>query len=641
MRRLVQAAVLVSLLVAPVAAVAGAVAYDRAGLGSGRPGQVAQLAPFHEDKPPPGVDVRRRLTTEELYDKARMHRPGRTRARAQDGQRTAAAAPAGTPVIPALTTHVEPSCTGTGSDGNRVQVVYARAEGLPDRLADVDALIRGEVATVDDVFAVSSDATAGGRRVRWVADSSCRVVIQRVSLPQGTLGPNLDATFDALRAAGLTAPNRKYLVFSEGASICGVGEMYPDTSRVGNYNDGHAPEGLLTRIDQACWSNPTYHSVAAHELVHTLGGVLDSAPHPSAAGHCTDESDLMCYDDDGAGPVVMRQVCPIDQEMLLDCRKDDYFHTSPPAGSFLALSWNTADSTFLDAVPPLGLPAREATSFAIRLSGTNPATVSGTLTRSGGATLAGAPVTVRTRPYGSSTWTHRTGLATSSSGSVSYPVTPSSPLYVEFAYAGDSSHAAATSPTVLVRVPTSTSAAAVAGSTTTLTGTVLNPVTRRGLAGLPVTLRVKWAGASTWSTLTTGLRTDVSGRAVYRYTTSRPGTFAFSHPGSTTTLASGSSGVLVRVPTKMTMTVKAGRPNLITGRLTSWSGTAMRSATVTLQYRYAGTSTWRSGTTYRTSSTGYVGVKLQPRRAVYYRWVYGGTSTTHLPSTSAAGYVTY
>jgi hypothetical protein len=67
----------------------------------------------------------------------------------------------------------------------------------------------------------------------------------------------------------------------------------------------------------------------------------------------------------------------------------------------------------------------------------------------------------------------------------------------------------------------------------------------------------------------------------------------------------------------------------------------MRSAAVTLQYRYAGTSTWRSGTTYRTSSTGYVSVRLQPRRAVYYRWVYQGTSTTHLSSTSAAGYVRY
>jgi hypothetical protein len=540
-----------------------------------------------------------------------------------------------------LTQHVEPSCTGTGTDGNRVQVVYARAEGLADRLPEVEALIRGEVATVDDVFAVSSDATGGGRRVRWVSDSSCRVVIQRVSLPRGALGSSLDATFDALRAAGLTAPDRKYLVFSEGASICGVGEMYPDTSRVGNYNDGHAPDGLLTRIDQACWSNPTYHSVAAHELVHTLGGVLESAPHPSAAGHCTDESDLMCYDDDGAGPVVMRQVCPLDQEMLLDCKKDDYFHTSPSAGSFLALNWNTADSSFLDVVAPLGLPAREPTALTVRVSGTSPATVTGTLTRSGGGAVAGAPVSVRTRPYGSSTWTLRAGLTTNGSGSVSYAVTPSSPLYVELSYVGDSVRAAATSPTVLVRVPTTTTAAAAAGSTTTLTGTLLNPVTRRGLAGLPVTLRVRWAGSATWSTVTTALRTDVSGRVVYRYATARPGTFAFSHPGSTTTLGSGSSGVLVRVPTKLTMTVRAGRPNLITGRLTSWSGTAMRSAAVTLQYRYAGTSTWRSGTTYRTSSTGYVSVRLQPRRAVYYRWVYQGTSTTHLSSTSAAGYVRY
>ena len=238
-----------------------------------------QLAPFHEDKPPPGVDVRRRLTTEELYDKARRHRPGRTRARAQDGQRTAAAAPAGTPVIPALTTHVEPSCTGTGSDGNRVQVVYARAEGLPDRLADVDALIRGEVATVDDVFAVSSDATAGGRRVRWVADLLPGRDPARSSAPgHPWREPRRHLRRPACSRAHRAEPQVPRL---RGCVDLRVGEMYPDTSRVGNYNDGHAPEGLLTRIDQACWSNPTYHSVAAHELVHTLGGVLDSAPPPA------------------------------------------------------------------------------------------------------------------------------------------------------------------------------------------------------------------------------------------------------------------------------------------------------------------------------------------------------------------------
>ena len=42
-----------------------------------------------------------------------------------------------------------------------------------------------------------------------------------------------------------------------------------------------------------CW----IAGVAAHELGHTLGAVNNNAPNASGYGHCTDEWDVMCYQD--------------------------------------------------------------------------------------------------------------------------------------------------------------------------------------------------------------------------------------------------------------------------------------------------------------------------------------------------------
>jgi hypothetical protein len=61
----------------------------------------------------------------------------------------------------------------------------------------------------------------------------------------------------------------------------------------------------------------------------------------------------------------------------------------------------------------------------------------------------------------------------------------------------------------------------------------------------------------------------------------------------------------------------------------------MAAKVVRLQYRTAGTKTWRTVRAYRTSSTGTVSARVQPRRHTYYRWVYAGTST-YLPRTSAS-----
>ena len=302
----------------------------------------ARLGPMHADPMPPGVSTTSPTGTRALLDRASVVQAARTAADEPFG--AGSAAPLGTPGIRTLTSHVSPSCSGTGRDGNRVQVLYAH-EG-PSRLSAVGPILRDEVANVDDVFALSARQTGGERRVRWVRDTGCLPSVKDVTVPRGALGPDFFATIAALRKLGYAAANRKYLVFADANQLCGIGTVYDDRNATGNANDGRYAS--YARVDTNCWS--TDHSVPAHELTHTLGGVQATAPHATRYGHCYDESDLMCYDDSSG--TRMRTVCPAAQEQLLDCRHDDYFSTAPPAGSYLASSWNTARSSFLDALPP-------------------------------------------------------------------------------------------------------------------------------------------------------------------------------------------------------------------------------------------------------------------------------------------------
>ena len=301
-----------------------------------------RLGPMHVDPVPPGVDLDASTGTTALLNRAARQQaareaPGRLFA-------AGATAPLGTPAISTLDSHVAPSCSGTGTDGNRVQVLYAHERGTASRLAAVRPVIRNEVANVDDVFAVSARQTGGERRVRWVRDAACVPVIKDVTVPAGTPGADFYRTITALQRLGYADRHRKYLVFADANAFCGIGTVYRDPRLVGNDNDGKYAS--YARVDANCWSSG--YSVAAHELIHTLGGVLPTAPHATAQGHCFDESDLMCYADDSR--TVLESVCERTQEPLLDCRHDDYFTTAPEPGTFLAQNWNTADSSFLDVL---------------------------------------------------------------------------------------------------------------------------------------------------------------------------------------------------------------------------------------------------------------------------------------------------
>jgi hypothetical protein len=253
-------------------------------------------------------------------------------------------------------------CIGDGVSGFRVQAIYAFPADMASRYASVAPFIRGwAVQNVDDVFAASAAETGGSRRVRFVTEPNCQLDVDQVPVA-ATGDDTFSDTISQLRLRGYTRSDRKYLVWMDtpvgrASTYCGIGQLYFDESdAVGNYNNGNgAVPGMVSRIDAGCWGS-TGTPVEAHELMHTLGGVQPAAPHSSArypapaGGHCTDEHDVMCYDDDGSGPASLTVACPAPQaERRFDCGHDDYFSTSPWPDSYLDTHWNTADSRFLDA----------------------------------------------------------------------------------------------------------------------------------------------------------------------------------------------------------------------------------------------------------------------------------------------------
>jgi hypothetical protein len=285
-------------------------------------------------------------------------------------------------------------CYGTGSDGYRVQLIYAHASDVTDRYAQYQASFAQWASAVDAVFDGSAAETAGSRHVRFVTNPSCAPVIDDVTLST-TGDDNFNNTIGELRGKGYSRSDRKYLIWVDANVYCGIAQVYNDDKPTQDNLSNGSPRvsGVFARVDNGCWGLAG-QSIEAHELMHAMGGVQTSAPHSTPYSHCWDESDRMCYGD-GSG-VAMRQICPTSHENLFDCNHDDYFFAgTPSAGNYLATHWNVANSVFLAGgsgtppPPPPPPPANTAPSppqnlaagkagAGVRLTWQAPATNGGT-----------------------------------------------------------------------------------------------------------------------------------------------------------------------------------------------------------------------------------------------------------------------
>ncbi|MFK8906323.1 RICIN domain-containing protein [Streptomyces sp. YS-3] len=230
-------------------------------------------------------------------------------------------------------------CDGDGSTGNRVQVVYAHGPGN-DRYGEYLASFRRWAADADTIYFASAQETGGVRHIRFVTGADCTPSVLNVEVTSSALA-EFGALNSALAQKGFDRRDRKYMIFADAKVYCGIGtfngDERPGAANLSNFGPSYG------RTDAGCWSGST----AAHELGHNLGAVNNSAPNSSRGAHCTDEWDIMCYSDTPYYPT-MRNVCTErSQDERLDCNHDDYYNTSPRAGSYLATHWNVANNQFL------------------------------------------------------------------------------------------------------------------------------------------------------------------------------------------------------------------------------------------------------------------------------------------------------
>ncbi len=254
-------------------------------------------------------------------------------------------------------------CTTPGTSGNRIQAVYVYYGSATNRISTVRPHIRDALKRANGIVYHSARQTGGTRHLRLATDSACQPLIATVNLPASTAS-SFASTVSALQAKGYTHTQRKYLLFADARYICGLGQTYNDDQRGGQNRNNRGPQ--FARVDLGCWSG----SAVAHEIFHTLGAVQKSAPRSDTALHCRDERDLMCYSGATGTSVYTSAYCrTLLLDERLDCNKNDYFHTGPQAGSYLATRWNTARSSFLWG----GGPAYQFAPYAVRsLSATKP-----------------------------------------------------------------------------------------------------------------------------------------------------------------------------------------------------------------------------------------------------------------------------
>ncbi len=516
-------------------------------------------------------------------------------------------------------------CDGDGTSGYRVQAMYVVEVGKPNRYADLLPSLRTWAAGAGTVVNRSAALTGGVRDVRFVHEAgtgACSPVVLNVTVPAGSLA-DFGKTIGAVQAQGYTSPARKYLMWADANVLCGIANKYTDDQPgQGNANNGYYPQ--YARVDAGCWGG-TY-SVEAHELVHNLGGVQRTAPHASVAGHCKDESDRMCYVD-GAG-VVMTQVCPPENEALLDCGGDDYFSTYPSAGSYLDGRWNSADSRFLvgggDGADggQAGAPTRLGVSVQVNSPGIPglPTQATASLELPAGRTagvvwtssradcVLGTPTAVQTTvtcPAATTTTATLTATATDSTGQTAKAASPLT-------------FSAAARRTVTVGTTVDGTAGTYTGCTgapTPVTGTVLDSAS--GLPVLGVTVELLRRTATTAAAAAGTAVTTVAGTG-----TARPaladgqlwsarsrlvGAFDAGPAGSEVLVRTGACSAAV--------TLQAGATSAWAGDTVAFSGTAVRTTgggvstgiaggSVSLLQTQAGSTTPKLLATVKTDASG-------------------------------------
>lgn len=253
------------------------------------------------------------------------------------------------------------ACVGGAAGTYYVQVVYARASNDADGYSLQAPAVRAAVQKANGIIGDGATDTGGSASLKVKCVSGV-IEVKNVVLPTSKSADSFGTLVRDLAAKGYGDPKVKYWVFYDdcvGTNCGGQGSVNQDDRLTSlNLNNGNAAGA--TYAFSYGGMDPV---IFMHELAHNMGAVQKTAPHSTDPGgshgngwHCWDGRDTMCYADGAPrGSWYSTSYCSVE---VFDCGKNDYFHSYPPAGNYLATHWNLGSplnryiSTAMDSTPP-------------------------------------------------------------------------------------------------------------------------------------------------------------------------------------------------------------------------------------------------------------------------------------------------
>lgn len=351
----------------------------------------------------------------------------RTGASAESGMVTAAAAP--TPYV----------CS---TDARRVVAIYAYPSDAPNRSSTYIPYIRQQFQDSNNLISSTAANFGVSLSLKVACDPDGQITVKVVQMGFPRSQTDVEPVLNDLGSKGYSVTGQRNWIWFDG-DTCGGGVAL-------GFNDDRpgVENSLNNAIGYAIsWGNCPYTYIL-HEGTHEMGAVPSSAPHSTGAGHCTDDSDVMCYNDGGPNAGSYRSnVCPgTGLDDFYDCNNDDYFHPNPPVGSYLASHWNIAGCNNLTIVRSgCGTSSPTPTRTSTQIVGASPtATRTRTPTAGPTSTRTRTPTgptatftrTATTGPTPTRTHTPAAPTATPTSGSVSTCSPVSSTIAAPFTYDG-------------------------------------------------------------------------------------------------------------------------------------------------------------------------------------------------------------
>jgi len=234
-----------------------------------------------------------------------------------------------------------PSCIKNRQTEPHIQMLYVKPSDRPDRYSQMVPEIQKMIRMVNGFL--YSEAREFDRTALYrMACSGGEVSILKVEVPLPANQLDYFSAMLAIRRAGYANPMAKYWAWVDrvpeqggAAGVAGVisdDELSADNSA--NYGPHYHIDYNLTGASGA--------SVIMHEGSHNLGAVQNSAPNSTLAGHCIDDSDVMCYPDGGPRGDKASFKINVCSEPHYDCKHNDYFNPLPKKSNYLWDHWNLA-----------------------------------------------------------------------------------------------------------------------------------------------------------------------------------------------------------------------------------------------------------------------------------------------------------